>query len=76
LFVAERECRAVITNDKDFGELIFKMKKPASGVILLRTLSTNPVERFGIVKDVLDKAEGNFIVVREGRIRVRKLQIK
>ena len=33
---AEIEERVLITNDKDFGELIFRLKRPSSGVILLR----------------------------------------
>ena len=43
------------------------------GVIFLRTLTRDPEERFDLVKDVLDKAEGKFIVVREGQIRIRRL---
>ena len=73
LYIAENEGRVVITNDKDFGELIFKSNRPTRGIILLRTLATEPVERFELMKDILDKAEGKFIVVEEGRIRIREL---
>ena len=71
---AEKEKRTVITNDKDFGELIFRMGRSASGVILLRTSKTNFNERFELVREVLDKAEGKFIVVKEGQIRIRDLK--
>ena len=71
---AENEERIVITNDKDFGELIFRLGRPAEGIILLRASTTDPKERFELVKGVLDKAEGRFIVVKEGRIRVRRLK--
>lgn len=70
---AKNEKRVIITDDKDFGELIFRLKMPAIGVILFRTSAKNTEKRFGMVKDILDKAEGKFIVVEEGRIRVRKL---
>jgi len=73
LSFAKSEKRIVITNDKDFGELVFRLGKPTSGVILLRTLATDPVKRFELIKNILDKAEGKFIVVREYRIRIREL---
>lgn len=34
---AEEENSILITDDKDFGELIFRLSKPSKGVILLRT---------------------------------------
>ena len=46
LSIAERENRALITNDKDFGKLVFKLGKSSTGVILLRTLITDSERRF------------------------------
>lgn len=73
LFLAVREKRIIITNDKDFGELIFQLGRPTSGLILLRTLTTNPEKRFELVSSILDKAKDKFIVVSESRIRMRRL---
>ena len=70
---ARDEERIVITNDKDFGELVFRLGKAARGVILLRTTTTDSVERFELVKGVLNDAIGKFVVVKEGQIRVRNL---
>lgn len=70
---ARDEGRVVITNDKDFGELVFRLGKAAAGVILLRTITTDTDKRFELARGVLGKAEGNFIVVEEGRIRIRPL---
>ena len=70
----EREKRVIITDDQDFGGLIFKFKRSTNGVILFRVLTNNPRKRFEMISDILDKAEGNFIVVREGRIRLRRLK--
>src|SRR6187551_898192 len=36
LAFAVRENRIVITNDKDFGELVFRDQRPHRGVVLLR----------------------------------------
>lgn len=74
LTLGERESRVIITNDKDFGELIFKIGKPSAGIILFRTSIADPEKRFDMIKDALDKAEGKFIVVRKGQIRVRDLK--
>lgn len=71
---AANEERVVITNDKDFGELVFRSGKAATGIILLRTITTDSAERFKLAKGVLGKAKGNFIVVEEDRMRVRKLK--
>lgn len=70
---AERKKYILISDDKDFGELVFRLNKPASGVIFLR-MAKNPEKRFEAIKDILDKAEGKFIVVKEGQIRVRDLK--
>ena len=74
LALAKHENRILITNDKDFGELVFKLNKPSGGIILLRTLITDPEKRFKMVKGVLNKAKGKFIVVEDKKIRIRNLQ--
>ena len=71
---AASEGRIIITNDKDFGELVFLHGKTAKGVILLRTALTDAAARFELVKDALDKAAGKFIVVKDGKMRIRSLK--
>lgn len=71
---AENKNIIVITDDKDFGELVFRLKKSTRGVVLFRTHTTDPEKLFELAKSVLDKAEGKFIVVKEGQIRVRSLK--
>lgn len=73
LTLAEREKRIIITNDKDFGKLIFKARKSSEGAILFRTSIIDAEKRFDMVEECLDKAKGKFIVVREGQIRIRRL---
>ncbi len=70
---AEKNNWILITDDKDFGELIFRLNRPSSGVIFLR-LAKDPVKRFERIKDILDNAEHKFTVVKEGQIRVRDLK--
>lgn len=72
---AESEGRILISDDKDFGELIVRLGKPVTGFILLRTASTDPEMRFNMLAKIVRelKIEGKLVVVKEGRIRVRKL---
>src|SRR3989344_6043370 len=72
---AENEKRVLITNDKDFGELIFRLKMPSSGVILLRLKKDIPINRIkytiNLIENFSDKLKNNFVVVKEGQVRIR-----
>lgn len=73
---AEKENFAVITDDKDFGELVFRAGNKSSGVILFRTKSVNAHERVELLKATLKtniKIEKNFIVITENSVRVKKI---
>ncbi len=66
--------RILITNDKDFGELIFREKKPHKGVILLRLEDERAANKIIVLKNLLEKYEKsipeNFIVVTETAVRI------
>jgi predicted nuclease of predicted toxin-antitoxin system len=74
LALSHSEQRVLVTNDSDFGELIFKQGLPHSGVIFFR-LGYAPMEtRIALLERVLrDHAGelGRFIVVTRTQIRVR-----
>jgi len=78
--LANSESRILITNDKDFGELIFRQGKITQGIILIRAANEEPLNKVRLVKEVLEKAknklERNFIVVNEMGIRIRKIYQK
>lgn len=75
---AEKEKRVLITNDKDFGEMIFHQIKPSSGVILLRLANDSREKRQEILsiilRDFADKIESHLIVATEEKIRIRKIE--
>jgi predicted nuclease of predicted toxin-antitoxin system len=75
---AEKEDRILITNDKDFGELVFRLRKPTSGVILLRLKKDNPSTRmkylFSLLLNQEVKPLGKFIVLTERGYRIRKIK--
>jgi predicted nuclease of predicted toxin-antitoxin system len=72
---AARESRIVVTNDKDFGELIFRSGQAHTGVVLLRLRDESSANRVRVMQAVLDQC-GNtlpnqFVVASETQIRIR-----
>lgn len=72
-----KENRILIAEDKDFGTLIFKEKLKSKGLILLRLDDQSSKAKIKaldrLIADYSDRLSGNFIVVSENKIRVRKL---
>jgi predicted nuclease of predicted toxin-antitoxin system len=76
LAIAHGEARILITNDRDFGELVIRQRLPHSGVILFRLRN----EAFTVKQARLAYVLGNysdqlqhFIVITQNRIRIRRL---
>jgi predicted nuclease of predicted toxin-antitoxin system len=76
LDLSQQQGRIVITDDKDFGELVFRRRLTTHGVILLRLTSPDVIVRASRLQEIWDTIEGNqpgnFIVVTEDRVRIRK----
>ncbi|MEK6957762.1 MAG: DUF5615 family PIN-like protein [archaeon] len=75
---AAKEKRVIITDDKDFGELIFRKNMKSSGVMLLRTATTDADIRFGLLKRAISathEPEKEFTVITEKIIRTRKIRL-
>ncbi|MEW6506995.1 MAG: DUF5615 family PIN-like protein [Bacteroidota bacterium] len=74
---AYQEGRAIITNDKDFGYLIFKSNMPAASIILLRFSDETPDLKINAINTILtlpqEKILNHFIVASENKIRIRPL---
>jgi predicted nuclease of predicted toxin-antitoxin system len=66
----------LITQDKDFGELVFRRQLAHHGVILVRLLGLNPQLKADRVSEVLQEDaeafEGAFTVISPGLLRVRR----
>ena len=71
---ASEQNRILITNDKDFGELVFREKKQHKGVILLRLEDERAANKVAVLKQLLEKYESSlpehFIVVTETTVRI------
>ena len=74
---AQRENRIVVTFDKDFGELAFRARLPASsGIILFRISAPSPAHVARVVVAALERRTdwaGHFAVVEDSRIRMTSL---
>lgn len=74
LELANKEKRILITNDKDFGELIFLQKKLTTGIILFRVKIQKSQEKMKLMKKLLmgyrEKFFNHFIVITKDRIRL------
>ncbi len=71
---ADSENFIIITNDKDFGEFVFRSGKKHKGIILLRLSDERPKNKIFILQTLLkshsDKLAGNFTVVTERTVRI------
>ena len=72
--LAQAQQRIVLTEDKDFGQLVYATRGATPGVLLLRFRAQ---ERAGIVRAVVDLVNrrgmdlaGRFVVVTPGRVRM------
>lgn len=76
LDIANAQVMLLITGDKDFGELIFRLKRVARGVILVRLLGISAAMKARIVSDAIqehgNEMEGCFTVIEPGNIRIRR----
>ena len=73
---ASRERRIFLTEDADFGQLVYAAGKPTAGVILLRFPTTArtilPKLMVDIVAEHGEKLSGRFAVIQPGRLRFSK----
>jgi predicted nuclease of predicted toxin-antitoxin system len=76
---AQREERVLLTEDKDFGWLVFVSQLESPGVILLRypgnarTALAGDVVR--LVSEQADKLVGSFVVMQPGLIRISRRSV-
>jgi predicted nuclease of predicted toxin-antitoxin system len=67
------ENRILITNDKDFGERIYRERQPHRGVVLLRLEDERAAVKIDVVRLLLasyaDRLADQYVVVTETRVR-------
>lgn len=70
---AHAESRVLITNDRGFGEKVFRERRPHHGVVFLRLADERPANKIRVLSQLLDQFSDQlidrFVVVTETRVR-------
>lgn len=76
LDIANQQGALLLTTDKDFGELVFRLSRLAKGVVLIRLAGLSPQKKAEIVasaiKQHLAELTEAFTVILPGSIRIRR----
>jgi predicted nuclease of predicted toxin-antitoxin system len=77
LRIATEQGRILLTSDRDFGEIVFRMGQATVGLILLRLQAASQGARLAMLQphwpEVERRVVGAFVVVMRDRLRVRQL---
>jgi len=72
--LASQEGRILLTEDKDFGQLVYASAQPSGGVIFIRfpanARKALPKAVLNLIKESGAKMVGKFVVLRPGRVRI------
>ncbi len=75
LKIAEKENRLIITMDKDFGELVFNLKRKHCGVLLLRMEDAGWKQKIDVLSEIFqtysEELKGKFSVYQNNKLRIR-----
>ena len=75
--LAIREGRLLLTEDKDFGDLVFRRGRAVPGIVLLRISSESPRLQNERLMTAIDRYNdglfGQYLVIEEARFRSRPL---
>ncbi len=67
----------LITNDKEFGEKVYRRRRPHKGVVLLRLEDERPASKINAIRRLLeeysDRLAGSFAVVTGTRVRFARI---
>jgi predicted nuclease of predicted toxin-antitoxin system len=75
--LAMQEGRLLLTEDKDFGDLVFRRGRAAPGIVLMRISSESPELKNERLMTAIDRYSdglfGQYLVIEEARFRSRPL---
>ena len=78
LEIANQKDSLLLTSDKDFGELVYRLGQASKGVILLRIFGMEKGEKTDLVIRALEKygeeMPGTFTAITSKIVRIRKLK--
>jgi predicted nuclease of predicted toxin-antitoxin system len=72
--MALREGRVLLTEDKDFGQLVYAHSEQSTGVIFIRyptdARKTLPKAAVTLISEFRTELIGSFVVMSPGRVRI------
>jgi predicted nuclease of predicted toxin-antitoxin system len=75
---AHREKRVLLTEDKDFGELVYRLQLPAHGIVLLRFDRRGRVRKVPRLRALVsyhgERLVGMFVTLEADKVRSRALR--
>jgi len=78
--LAIRENRLLLTDDKDFGELVIRRRWAVPGLVLMRISTDEPEARWSRLQAAItrfgDGLHGQYVVVEDARLRIRPIRGK
>src|SRR6266481_6329426 len=76
LEIAQVDGRILITNDRGFGEKVFRERRPHHGVVFLRLADERAANKIRVLDQLLtkhgDAIANHFVVVTETQVRFAK----
>ena len=79
LDLANQEAALLLTADKDFGELVFRQRRLAPGIVLIRLAGLSPAGKAEVVASAINghasELSQAFAVITPGTIRIRRMRI-
>ena len=77
LNISKEQNRILLTADKDFGELVFRLKLISSGIVLFRIPELTNDEKISLalqcIKDYENQLPSSFCVITHNKIRIISL---
>jgi predicted nuclease of predicted toxin-antitoxin system len=74
---AYQQNRILLTEDKDFGDLVYRLRKPAKGIIFIRIPIADRHLKWSRLKKLLsefpERLPGHFVVLEKDKVRFRSL---
>jgi predicted nuclease of predicted toxin-antitoxin system len=75
LALAQEQDAILLTNDKDFGALVFQQRRVTAGVVLMRLAGLSAQQKAALVVRMIDehasRLRGAFTVITPRRVRIR-----
>lgn len=76
LSMANESDAILLTSDRDFGDLVFRQRRLANGIVLIRLAGLSSIKKAELISSTLDKHAKEihqaFSVITPASVRIRK----